>query len=159
MVDSDIVGCNWIELPAGKWRLRPHAEARATSRCQIEADVAWKDLVSHAPEGEWADVAPFRILSFDIECAGRKGVFPEPEKDRVIQIANMVALYGQTEPFIRNVMTLDTCAAIVGSQVIEHAKEEDLLDVSPMFIIFLERINLLASVFIEMGRLCPRSGP
>ncbi len=31
-----------------------------------------------------------RILSFDIECAGRKGIFPEPEKDPVIQIANMV---------------------------------------------------------------------
>ena len=35
-------------------------------------------------------VAPLRILSFDIECAGRKGIFPEPEKDPVIQIANMV---------------------------------------------------------------------
>ena len=43
------------------------------SRCQIEADVSWEKLVSHAPEGEWAKVAPFRILSFDIECAGRKG--------------------------------------------------------------------------------------
>lgn len=32
----------------------------------------WKDLISHAPEGEWAKMAPFRILSTDIECAGRK---------------------------------------------------------------------------------------
>ena len=38
-------------------------------------------------------VAPFRILSFDIECAGRKGIFPEPEHDSVIQIANMVSLW------------------------------------------------------------------
>lgn len=129
MVDADIVGCNWIELPAGKWRLRPLGEAVATTRCQIETDIAWTDVVSHPPEGEWADVAPFRILSFDIECAGRKGIFPEPDKDRVIQIANMVAYYGQTEPFIRNVMTLDTCAAIVGSEVISHAQETDLLDV------------------------------
>lgn len=43
------------------------------TRCQIEVDVAWDKVISHAPEGEWADVAPFRILSFDIECAGRKG--------------------------------------------------------------------------------------
>ena len=28
--------------------------------------------VSHAAEGEWARMAPFRILSLDIECAGRK---------------------------------------------------------------------------------------
>ncbi len=62
----------------------------AGSRCQIEVDVAWNKFVSHEPEGEWSDIAPFRILSFDIECAGRKGIFPEPEKDPVIQIANMV---------------------------------------------------------------------
>lgn len=23
MVDRDVVGCNWIELPPGKYRLRP----------------------------------------------------------------------------------------------------------------------------------------
>jgi len=33
-------------------------------------------------------VAPLRILSFDIECQGRKGYFPEAEHDPVIQIAN-----------------------------------------------------------------------
>ena len=57
------------------------------------------------------------------------GIFPEPDKDRVIQIANMVSTYGKTEPFIRNVMTLDTCAPIVGSEVMSHKLEEDLLDV------------------------------
>ena len=31
-------------------------------------------------------MAPFRILSFDIECAGRKGHFPEPKHDPVIQV-------------------------------------------------------------------------
>lgn len=31
-------------------------------------------------------MAPFRILSFDIECAGRKGHFPEPTHDPVIQV-------------------------------------------------------------------------
>lgn len=31
-------------------------------------------------------MAPFRILSFDIECAGRKGHFPEPSHDPVIQV-------------------------------------------------------------------------
>ena len=81
----------------------------------MEVDVAWDKLISHAPEGDWSTVAPIRILSFDIECAGRKGIFPEPEKDPVIQIANMVVRQGEKEPFIRNVFTLDTCAQIVGS--------------------------------------------
>lgn len=50
----------------------------------------------------------------------------------MIQIANMVSLYGTTEPFIRNVMTLDTCAPIIGSQVLSYKFEDELLDVSKM---------------------------
>ena len=105
-------------------------------RCQIEVDVAWNDVVSHAPDGEWADVAPLRILSFDIECAGRKGTFPEPDKDRVIQIANIVTVYGQTEPFIRNVLTLGSCPPISGSQVLCHETEEQMLAVRLIYILF-----------------------
>lgn len=54
----------------------------------------WDDFKSHEPEGEWSQIAPLRILSFDIECAGRKGIFPEAEVDPVIQIANMVTRQG-----------------------------------------------------------------
>merc|ERR1719244_199163 len=131
MADSQVVGCNWIELPAGCWTMRDtnkKGEQGYTSRSQLEVDIAWDKLISHAPEGEWSTVAPLRILSFDIECAGRKGIFPEPEKDPVIQIANMVVRQGEKEPFIRNVFTLDTCAQIVGSHVISCAKENELLE-------------------------------
>ena len=78
MVDCDIVGCNWIQLPAAKYLVRnkeDRGQRAPVTRCQLEVDVSWEDLVSHAPEGEWSKVAPFRILSFDIECAGRKGQF------------------------------------------------------------------------------------
>lgn len=67
------------------------------------------------------------MLSFDIECAGRKGIFPEPNVDPVIQIASVVQIQGQKKPFIRNVFTLDTCAHIVGSQVLSFKDEKDLL--------------------------------
>merc|ERR1719186_339659 len=130
MADTHVVGCNWIELPAGTWKRRSSdtkGDFGLMSRSQLEVDVSWEKFVSHAPEGEWSDVAPFRILSFDIECAGRKGIFPEAEKDPVIQIANMVVRQGEKEPFIRNVFTLDTCAQIVGSKVISCSKETDLL--------------------------------
>ncbi|KAI8435155.1 hypothetical protein MSG28_003528 [Choristoneura fumiferana] len=91
MVDTSVVGCSWIELPATKWSLRGQKTTlKPESRCQIEVDVAWNAFIAHQPEGEWSKVAPFRILSFDIECAGRKGVFPEPNHDPVIQIASMV---------------------------------------------------------------------
>lgn len=66
------MGCCWIELPPGKWFKRSH---NLISRCQLEVDVAWNEFIAHLPEAEWSTVAPFRILSFDIECAGRKGIF------------------------------------------------------------------------------------
>lgn len=54
----------------------------------------WDAFISHSPEGDWQKIAPLRILSFDIECAGRKGIFPEASIDPVIQIANMVTRQG-----------------------------------------------------------------
>uniref|UniRef100_A0A672G6Q5 DNA polymerase delta catalytic subunit n=1 Tax=Salarias fasciatus TaxID=181472 RepID=A0A672G6Q5_SALFA len=124
MVDSDVVGCCWIELPKGKYRLR---EEKSVSLCQYEVDVAWTDLISHPPEGDWQRIAPLRVLSFDIECAGRKGIFPEADKDPVIQIASMVQRQGETEPFIRTVFTLQSCASIVGSQILCFTQEKQLL--------------------------------
>jgi len=105
-------------------------------------------MISHAPEGEWAKVAPFRILSFDIECTNRKGIFPEPDKDPVIQIANMVIRQGDAgklsvsiilrilflkllrllaEPFIKTIFTLNSCAPIMEAQVLSYYDERELL--------------------------------
>ncbi|XP_076179052.1 DNA polymerase delta 1, catalytic subunit isoform X1 [Ptiloglossa arizonensis] len=130
MVDKSVVGCSWIELPPKMWKLRNHYGHMLplTTRCQLEVDVAWDAFISHAPEGEWSKIAPFRILSFDIECAGRKGIFPEPNHDPVIQIANMIIRQGDPEPFLRNIFTLDTCAPIVGCQVLSSDKESVMLE-------------------------------
>lgn len=57
------------------------------------------------------------------------GIFPEPNHDPVIQIANMVIRQGEPEPFLRNIFTLDTCAPIVGSQVLSFEKESTMLEV------------------------------
>lgn len=97
MVDIGMTGCCWIELPAGKYLLRSPEVAASTSKyspapnespknakgcaspasaqthCQIETDIAWDDVVIYSTEGEWSKIAPLRILSFDIECASRKG--------------------------------------------------------------------------------------
>ncbi|XP_053671601.1 DNA polymerase delta catalytic subunit [Anopheles nili] len=129
MVDTGVVGCSWIELPAGSWHIRKRGMSLAPeTRCQIEVDVAFSAFIAHEPEGEWAKVAPFRILSFDIECAGRKGIFPEAQHDPVIQIANMVIRQGEQEPFLRNVFTLKSCGPIVGAQVLSYETEQELLD-------------------------------
>jgi DNA polymerase delta subunit 1 len=97
------------------------------SNCQIEAEVHYLDLITHSYDNEWAKMTPLRILSFDIECAGRKGVFPEANEDPVIQIANVVTRYGESKPFIRNVFCLDTCSLIVNTQVLEFDAENKML--------------------------------
>uniref|UniRef100_A0A452TZ11 DNA polymerase n=1 Tax=Ursus maritimus TaxID=29073 RepID=A0A452TZ11_URSMA len=131
MVDTDIVGCNWLELPAGKYVLRQEGKA---TLCQLEADVLWSDVVSHPPEGQWQRIAPLRVLSFDIECAGRKGIFPEPDRDPVIQICSLGLRWGEPEPFLRLALTLRPCAPILGAKVQSYEREEELLQAWSTFI-------------------------
>ncbi|KAK9314188.1 DNA polymerase family B-domain-containing protein [Lipomyces starkeyi] len=125
LVDCHMSGMSWVTLPAGRYHLIP--EHLKVSSCQLEVSIPYEDLISHPSEGEWLKMAPLRILSFDIECAGRKGIFPEPETDPIIQIANVVSRHGDPKPFVRNVFTLDTCSQIVGTQIIENVNEKDLL--------------------------------
>lgn len=133
MVDSGLQGCSWLTAPAGTYRLRPSsapgggAPLGRTSTCQIELDVHWSKLQAHAPEGEWLKVAPFSTLSVDIECAGRPGVFPEPEHDSVIQIANHVTLQGESQPKLRCILTLNRCAPIADAEVLSFESERDML--------------------------------
>ncbi|KAG0235930.1 DNA-directed DNA polymerase delta [Actinomortierella wolfii] len=123
MIDCKVTGANWIELPAGQYSLRHDYNSNA----QINVEISYDKLISHDTEGEWSKIAPLRILSFDIECAGRKGIFPEAKIDPVIQIASMVTIQGESTPFIRNVMVLNTCAHIVGTHTMSFEKEKDLL--------------------------------
>jgi DNA polymerase delta subunit 1 len=125
MIDNDISGASWVELPAGKYTLRPTNQT--VSRCSLEADITFNDLISHPCQGAFNAIAPLRILSFDIECQGRKGHFPEAQHDPVIQIASVVTLQGSDQPLIKNVFTLNTCLPIVGAQVISSETEVEML--------------------------------
>ena len=113
----------WVEAPAAQYKLVAHKQ----SNCQIEAEVSYRDLIAHKPVGEWSKMAPLRILSFDIECAGRKGIFPQAEHDPIIQIANVVTRYGEKKPFVRNVFCLDKTSPIVATQILDFRKEEKML--------------------------------
>ncbi|KDN38570.1 hypothetical protein K437DRAFT_259358 [Tilletiaria anomala UBC 951] len=132
MIDHQIVGMNWIEIPAGEYTVRKGASK--VSLVQIEVDCQHDKLISHSPDGDWSKVAPLRILSFDIECAGRKGVFPDAQIDPVIQIANMVTRQGEAAPFVKNVFTLNSCAHIVGSDVRSFDDEVEMLEAWTKFV-------------------------
>ena len=49
----------------------------------------------------------------------------------MIQIASMVTEQGKETPAVRNVLTLQSCAPIVGAEVMSFDSEAALLKVSP----------------------------
>ncbi|ODV87634.1 hypothetical protein CANARDRAFT_25884, partial [[Candida] arabinofermentans NRRL YB-2248] len=125
MVDSKITGMGWLLAPAGQYEVVSNHQKVST--CQFEIIIDYKNLVSHPSEGRFLNMAPLRILSFDIECAGRKGIFPEAEHDPVIQIASVVSKVGDPVPFVRNVFTVKSCAPIVGSEIFSYEDEGEML--------------------------------
>lgn len=140
MIDNEISGADWIELPPHSYSLRHHKGKQATtlpasswslpatSRCSVEVDVVYKHIVAHpCTPGLFSSLAPLRVLSFDIECQGRNGHFPDANFDPVIQIASVLSIQGQEQPLIRSVFTLNTCLPIVGARVDSSATEADLL--------------------------------
>ncbi|KAK6543072.1 DNA-directed DNA polymerase delta [Orbilia ellipsospora] len=128
MVDTKMGGMSWVEVKNDKYTyIQPGLNGSRLGSAQIEAYCHYRDLITHQAEGEWSKMAPLRILSFDIECAGRKGIFPDPNIDPVIQIASVVTRYGDSQPFIRNVFCLETCALIAGAQICEFSKEDQML--------------------------------
>eukprot|EP00871_Galdieria_phlegrea_P003137 jgi/Galph1/3824/GphlegSOOS_G2464.1 len=131
MIETGMYGCSWVELPYQRY----HECKTNMSHLQIEVDIHYTDLICHAPQGEWLKTAPIRILSFDIECSGRPGIFPEPEHDQVIQIANYLTETGQTEPIAKTVLTLGTCAPIAGAKVYNFTSESEMLEAWVSFLL------------------------
>lgn len=113
------------------------------SNCTYEVDVFAADLVRAADADPviGTTIAPFRILSFDIECCADGGRFPDAERDSVIQIGCVVAEQGAIDAagdgaaVARVVFTLGTCAHIVGADVLSFDSEADLLLAFRQFVV------------------------
>lgn len=120
MVDCEIRGCGWMEIKSGYYEFLSH---------NGQYNVSYRDI---APRADIIDIPPLHILSFDIECAGRKGIFPEASVDPVIQIGNLLSIYGSSdEATLRNVFVLHGCSDIKDddNEITIHAfdTEEELL--------------------------------
>lgn len=105
MVDTGIQGASWIRVPD-----------YSTTATQIE------------PLAQRDDLAPLLLLSFDIECAGRRGIFPTPDVDPVIQIASVV--FDVSMNIHRKVVyTLHSCDPLEDTQaeLVTFENEADLL--------------------------------
>ena len=129
MTDANISGCCWIELPPHSWDWQKPNECDTTCQVQIYL-LNWKLLTTH----KWPNLAPLRILSFDIECVGRPGIFPKSDVDPVIQIGNIITIHENDDNMDDNdnkdlnvIFTLKGCSPIQGAIVISFTNEENML--------------------------------
>lgn len=94
-----------------------------SSRCQINIETNWKNVVSHKSDA----IAPIIIASFDIECTSGDGSFPQPDReaDQIIQIGTTVYIQGldNEKKVLKHIVTLNTCDNIDGV-IVEHYETE-----------------------------------
>ena len=97
-------GCQWFTVPNV-----PCTGATCT-RCDLEFETSVRDI-EWLSTTDYPHVAPLRVLSFDIEAAGRRGVFPDALEDPVIQIAMYFDIVGNEKaaptPILLNLRTCD----------------------------------------------------
>ena len=93
---------------------------------------------SNTLECDWEDIepcnnppaatAPFKILSWDIECMSNTGAFPMATKgDPIIQIGNIVTTLGASTPPEKHIFVLGTCDQIPEGVVHTYKDERKLL--------------------------------
>lgn len=125
MIDKELKPCTWFRIPKGEYK-RKGFGARE-SACKAEIIAGFESLHNLGHEGKYMKLPKIKTLSFDIECAGRPGIFPEPEKDPVIQIGIYVSVLGEEKPLGSVGLTLNTCKDIDQSIVLRFKYESSML--------------------------------
>ena len=128
MVDVGLAGCQWLSLEGAALAVVPRDDPDRRSQCAHE----WllEDLRALRPldlEGPHSDIGPLRVLSFDLEAAGRRGVFPQAAHDPVIQIALYFRVVGSGAPITPVLLCLRSCEPIAGADVLCFEDEGLLL--------------------------------
>ena len=126
MVDIGISGCQWCKISNASETEVITGDKRSTCLHEQEINICDLEILSL---DEHADMGLLRVLSFDIEAAGRRGVFPDASFDPVIQIALYFSVFGavdQTpEPIL---LSLRSCENIEGAKVLCFDDELELLN-------------------------------
>ena len=83
------------------------------------------------------DIAPLRIMSFDIECFSSTGAFPDPRNphDLVFQIGMTTRAFGQTGWIDRKCLCLKTTS---GSDTESFATEKELLNAFQKYLVKID---------------------
>ena len=134
MLDKRAVGMGWLRVDKHKTSAFP------ISTCDFEEHAH----ADHVFSTDSTRIPPHRILSFDIECAGRKGIFPVPDIDPVIQIACYTVQRGAggDRTIDATIFVLNSCNTIPGANVRTFAEEDQLLGA------FTAHVHAMAPLFL-----------
>jgi len=137
MVDTGIAAFDWVRIPALKYSQMDDESVSCNTQVTLEA-MSW-DVVGPLLPTRKESSKGIVMLSFDLECAGRHGFFPDPSLDPVIQIANYATILGQeVDPVLRTSKPIsyvlyqyNTCAPVAsdppGARVVCCTTERELL--------------------------------
>ena len=92
----------------------------------ISIETKWTNLTAV----DRSDIAPLKIMSFDIECTSSDGGFPQASRDgdKIIQIGSTFNILGQKDCYYKSMITLDTCDLINDVDVIACETEDKLIE-------------------------------
>lgn len=120
---TNIKGCCWMTAKKRQFKLIHDAD----SRCHVTIQLLdWRNGLES--QVEKCDIAPYRVLGFDIECAIRKAIFPEPKIDPVIQIGittGCISEQCEVDISEKYLLTLGTCSLIDGVKIQQFTFSND----------------------------------
>jgi DNA polymerase elongation subunit (family B) len=109
--------CGWVKVK--------QCEIEDREFTDIYAIADYADLERH----DIKTASKLRILSWDIECYSHDGSFPMPDvlENQIIQIGCVFQKYGESEPYLKVMLSLNTCDDIENTKVICFKTEAELL--------------------------------
>jgi len=146
LIDLGLVSCSWIvatnlnhvnieslgrdNFKNGSFSKKTGSGKRTTS--SLEAEISFRDIRVSKPEDfcsneiNSSSLCRARIMSFDLECLGRNGKFPQSEEDPIIQIG--IILKEITGKMLDRVLfSLGNCGEIKDSRTKCFGSERDMI--------------------------------
>jgi DNA polymerase elongation subunit (family B) len=116
-----VSGCAWVNIK--KYNKVP--DIIKQTHCDIEIEVDWRNVVPIEKNA----IAPFRILSYDIECYSCDGEFPQAYRkdDKIIQIGSTYTYVNQSLPYRQHIVCLGETSPIDNVIVESYKNERELI--------------------------------
>ena len=116
-----ISGCSWVNI--NKYKMIEFIQQE--SYCDIEINVDWKNINPIIKQVN----APFRIMSFDIECYSGDNSFPQANRngDHITMIGSTYTYLGQSLPYRQHIVCLHETSKLDGIIVESYPNEKDMI--------------------------------